>query len=56
MIEKLIIIWTNHKWLLVITFTPILLLDKSEEIQWMEFETRMRKTIKDLVAPVIERA
>ena len=31
-------------------------LDKSEELQWMEFETRMRKNIKDLVAPVVERA
>lgn len=33
----------------------ILLIDKSEEIKWMDFETRMRKIIKDLVHPVIER-
>jgi hypothetical protein len=25
------------------------------EIQWLDFETRMRKIIKDLVAPVVER-
>ncbi len=32
------------------------LLDSSEELMWMDFETRMRKVIKDFVTPVIERA
>lgn len=32
-----------------------LFLDKSEDIAWLEFETRMRKNIKDLVEPIIIR-
>lgn len=33
----------------------VVFIDNSAEIQWLDFETRMRKIIKDLVAPVIER-
>ena len=31
-------------------------IDRSEEIQWMDFETRMRKVIKELLSPVLDRA
>ena len=33
-----------------------LIIDRSEEIQWMDFETRMRKVIKELLSPVLDRA
>ncbi len=54
----IIILLTNQRetWhvrkIIVIKFV----LDKSDELMWMDFETRMRKTIKDLVLPIIERA
>ncbi len=34
----------------------IIVVDRNEDLMWMDFETRMRKTIKDLVSPIIDRA
>ena len=36
--------------------SEMILVDRSEDLMWMDFETRMRKTIKDLVLPIVERA
>lgn len=31
------------------------IIDKSEDIQWLDFETRMRRVIKDLMHPMVEK-
>ena len=30
--------------------------DPADEIMWLDFETRMRKVVKDLVTPIVDRA